>query len=116
MTYASLMGRAPLDVSAPDIAARLDVSVEAVEGWIARRLLPSNRGADGVRRVTRRNVALIENACASDPDGDDWTEADFEVALERLGPVLRDPKSLRPSVLERIGGGIARVFEALSYH
>lgn len=108
------MGRAALDLAAPEIAARLDLPLEVIEDWIDRRLLPSNKGADGVRRVTRRNVAIVENACASDDDGDAWTVADFEVVLQRLGPVLRDPTSLRPSALERIGGGIARVIEALS--
>ncbi len=96
------MGRPPLDIAAPEIAARLDLPVDVIEGWIDRRLLPSNKGADGVRRVTRRNVAIVENACASDDDGDAWTVADFEVVLQRLGPVLRDPKSLTPSVLDRI--------------
>jgi hypothetical protein len=96
------MGRAPLDLAAPEIADRLDLPVEVIDGWIDRRLLPSNRSADGVRRVTRRNVALVENARATDDRGNEWTPADFEVVLERLGPVLRDPTSLRPSLLGRL--------------
>ncbi len=100
------MGRAPLDMAAPEIADRLGLPVGLIDGWIARRLLPSSKGADGVRRVTRRNVALIENARATDDHGDEWTQEDVEVVLERLGPVLRDPTSLRPSLLKRILGPI----------
>jgi hypothetical protein len=95
------MGRAPLDLSAPEVAARLGVPVDVVDDWMERRLLPGGRGADGVRRVTRRSVTILKEARAIDRDRP-WSPADWEALLERLAPVLRDTTSLRPSILGRL--------------
>lgn len=95
------MGREPLDLAAPEIADMLGVPPEVIEDWMARQLLPSEVGEDGVRRATRRTVVILRESRGLDAERS-WSEAEWEALLERLGPVLRDQTSLRPSLLGRI--------------
>ncbi|MFN8520513.1 MAG: hypothetical protein U0667_14240 [Chloroflexota bacterium] len=95
------MGRTPPGLAAPEVADLLGVPRAIVEDWFERGLLPSRTGDDRVRRTSRRNITVLQESSALD-SGKRWTEADWEALLDRLGPVLRDPTSLRPSLLGRI--------------
>jgi hypothetical protein len=106
------MGRQPLDLAAPEIADRLGVPPEVVEDWIERRLLPTNKGVDGVRRATRRNVVMLQESRGVDA-ARAWNEDDWEALLDRLGPVFRDPTSMRPSILGRLVDAITNVIGAI---
>jgi hypothetical protein len=98
------MGRKPLDLAAPEVADLLGVPRATVEDWIERRLLPTNKGDDGVRRTARRTINIIQESRGLD-GGRALSDAEWEALLDRLGPVLRDPTSLRPSLSDRLTTG-----------
>ncbi len=93
-------------------ATALGIPSSVIEGWIERRLIPSQLDRDRRRRVSTTAVRMLRDARGSSSAPADWSVSDYETVIERLGPTLWQA-SARPTWWTRVRDVIGALMQGL---